>query len=88
MKTFFVALFLCLCFPLTGCTTPSERFGSDVDTSETSHASGDAYVTDAMSPRKWEPIREPTADPFFYKNCEQLSDKTYFSMTSYECSEH
>ena len=83
----FSTIMIVLLLGMTGCSTPTERFGTDVDTSETSTASGDAYVTDAMSLRKWEPIRPKNDDVFYYKTCSQVDQKSFYSMTSYECSE-
>jgi hypothetical protein len=71
----------------SGCSSPSTRFGSDIDVSDKSEASGFAYGADDFSFRKNEPIHPATKDIFYYKTCNAVDSKVFYSRTSYDCTE-
>jgi hypothetical protein len=74
---------------LAGCASSKDtRFGLEDDSVwEKSQASGDAYGADAMTFRKTMKIRPKNDFRFYYKNCELTDHESFYSKTSYWCSE-
>lgn len=79
-------LYLLSCSSL-GDSSSSDTIGMD-DFDQNNHAHGAAYVVDSMHVRRpmpghkdWKPLE------FYYKHCTELGDASYYSKTSYTCSD-
>lgn len=82
------ALMASLIFAVS-CATSDTRFGSNdpIGDYKNSKADGAAYAAEAMHLRSPQKIRPANDFEFFYKHCLLNDDRTYYSKTSYWCSE-
>ena len=84
------ALLLAIFLTLTACASGSKSTETTMmlpDPDGASQAEGAAYAADSMHFRKPMPSR-PDWKPmdFYYKHCNEIDEKAYYSKTSYECS--
>ncbi|MGE0762010.1 MAG: hypothetical protein AB7N80_01905 [Bdellovibrionales bacterium] len=82
---FSILVFLCACS--SSPTKPGETTMWLPDQDGASTAEGAAYTADSMHFRKPMPSR-PNWKPmeFYFKHCNEIDEKPYYSKTAYECS--
>lgn len=83
-------LLACFCLTLHGgCASPDTRMGSEdfIGSYEESTAHGAAYTSDMMTFSKEQKVRPKNDSQFYFKSCELNGDQTFYSKTSYWCSE-
>ena len=80
-----LSLLLCCGF-LISCSTQTKYIEME-DFGKNSKAAGAAYAADAMYVR---PLMKSHADwkpqSFYFKECEEIGEKAYYSKTYYECT--
>lgn len=72
---------------LISCSSTKKKSG-DYDYDQNSQARGAAYAAEPMNISKDEPDH-PEIKPwqFYYKRCDMTGDPSYYSKTSYECTD-
>jgi hypothetical protein len=70
------------------CTSSEYKQSGDYDYDANSTAEGSAYAAEGFTFKKKEPMPADTRRMrFYYKKCELSGDESYYSLTSYDCSE-
>jgi hypothetical protein len=72
---------------LTGCASSDTRMGTDSDLVYQGNADAASFGSDHFTFRKSQKIRPPNDFKFYFKNCIQDDDRSYYSKTSYWCDD-